>query len=253
MADPVHPVILIHGAWQGSWTFDLLVPLLGERGLRPVAVDLPGNGVDDTPPESVTLTTYLDHLTAVIDDVGGPATVVGHSGGGIIATALAEHSPERVASVIYLAGMCLPDGRDFGVLQEQVAGPGQVFGVSGDIVVADDGVTSTVSAEAAITYFLNDTDRSVAEQLVARLTPQPEGGRLIASPTTPERFGRIPKLYIEALDDRSMILEAQRAMQALVPDMPVVSIDAGHVPQFTRAPEVASAIAEFVADLNVAG
>lgn len=250
MTDREHPVILIHGAWQGSWTFDLLVPLLSERGLRPVAVDLPGNGVDDTPPEAVTLRTYLDHLAAVVDDLGGRATVVGHSGGGIVATAFAEHAPERVSSVIYLAGMCLTDGRDFGAFQEQVAGPGQVFGVSGDIVVSEDGSTSTVSAEAAITYFLHDADRSVAEQLVARLTPQPEGGRLIASPTTAERFGRIPKLYIEALDDRSMILAAQRAMQAFVPDMPVVSIEAGHVPQFTRAPEVAAAIAEFVSGLG---
>ena len=59
----------------------------------------------------------------------------------------------------------------------------------------------------------------------------------------------MPTLYIEALQDQSMILEAQRAMQQFIPDMPVVSMDAGHVPQFTQPAALAKLLVDFVATL----
>lgn len=242
------PFVLIHGAWQGSWTFDRLLPELSERGLIGVAIDLPGNGADDTDPADVSLALYLDALEQTIDELGGRAHLVGHSGGGVIATAFAERSPERTASVIYLAGMCLPQGMDFGELQELVAGPGQVFGISGDIQVSEDGLTSTVPIDRAIACFLNDCDYETAARAAARLTPQPERGRFITSPTTPERFGELPKLYIEATNDQSMILDAQRTMQRFIPDMAVVSLATGHVPQFTDPVGLANLLASFVAD-----
>ncbi len=214
-----------------------------------MAVDLAGNGIDDTPPEDVDLDVYVSQVGDAIDELGGRAAILGHSGGGIIATAAAERFPDKTAAVIYLAGMCLPTGMDFGELQEQVAGEGKVFGVSGDIVVSDDGLTSTVSTEAALKYFVDDIPEPIASEAAARLTPQPEGGRLITSPTTPENFGPIPKLYIEALKDSSMILEAQRAMQAFIADMPVVSMDCGHVPQVADPDGLTEILAEFLDDL----
>ena len=244
------PFVLIHGAWQGSWTFDRLLPELSELGLTGVAVDLPGNGADDTDPADISLALYLDVLENVVDGLGGRAHIVGHSGGGVIATAFAERSPERTASVIYLAGMCLPQGMAFGELQERVAGPGEVFGISGDIQVSEDGLTSTVPIDRAIECFLNDCDYETAAQAAARLTPQPERGRFITSPTTPERFGTVAKLYIEATNDRSMILDAQRAMQRFIPDMPVVSLPTGHVPQFTDPAGLARLLASFANGLS---
>lgn len=237
------PLLLIHGAWQGSWSFDALIPELDAVGLHGVAVDLPGNGADDTSPDDVTLETYLDFLEATVDGLGGRATIVGHSGGGLATTALAERTPERVASVVYLVGMCLPSGEDFGRLQARVGGS---VGISDDIVVAADGLTSTVPADKAVHYFLNDCEPALAARLAARLTPQPEGGRLVTSPATDACFGRIPKLYIEGLGDLSIPIEAQRAMQALAPDMEVVSLDTGHVPQVIDPRGVAAALADFV-------
>ena len=241
------PLLLIHGAWQGSWSFDALVPALDAVGLVGVAIDLPGNGVDDTPAEEVTLDLYLDALESSIDELGGKVSLVGHSGGGMVATALAERSPDRIASVIYLTGMCLPNGEDFGQLQARVGGP---VGISDDITVASDGLTSTVSREKAIFYFLNDCDPKQARAAADKLRPQPEGGRLITSPTTAANFGRLPKLYLEARRDLSIVLEAQRAMQALAPDMDVVSLDTGHVPHLADPGGVASAIDDFVRRLD---
>lgn len=38
-------------------------PLLADLGWDSYAVDLPGNGCDDTPPEAVNLAAYVDHCT----------------------------------------------------------------------------------------------------------------------------------------------------------------------------------------------
>ncbi len=243
------PIVLIHGAWQGAWTFDALRTRLDTADISSIAIDLAGNGFDDTAPDKVDLELYISQVGDAIDELGGRAAILGHSGGGIVATAAAERLPAKTAAVIYLAGMCLPTGIDFGELQTRVAGVGNVFGVSGDIVVSDDGLTSTVSPQAALTYFLDDIPEPIASQAAARLTPQPEGGRLISSPTTPENFGQLPKLYIEALQDSSMIIEAQRAMQAFIPEMPVVSMDCGHVPQVADPERLTEILADFLGGL----
>ena len=38
-------IVLVHGAWQGSWSFDLIKPLLAQTGWQVHAVDLPDNGL----------------------------------------------------------------------------------------------------------------------------------------------------------------------------------------------------------------
>lgn len=80
------PVLLIHRAWQGNWSWDVFVPLLAGAGFRPVAVDLPGNGRDGTPPESAGLDRSVDLLAETLDALGGQAHVIAHSGGGIAAS-----------------------------------------------------------------------------------------------------------------------------------------------------------------------
>jgi pimeloyl-ACP methyl ester carboxylesterase len=64
--------------------------------------------------------------------------------------------------------------------------------------------------------------------------------------TSAERFGRVPRLYVKALDDRSVILAAQRQMQRLVPGARVVSLPTGHAPQFSAPERLAGAIVPFL-------
>jgi pimeloyl-ACP methyl ester carboxylesterase len=59
------PVILIHGAWQGSWVWDRIIPTLARSaGITSVAIDLPGNGTDGTKAADVSLDLYVDPLGA---------------------------------------------------------------------------------------------------------------------------------------------------------------------------------------------
>lgn len=247
------PLLLIHGAWQGSWVWEALLPHLENLGMDAVAIDLPGNGADDTKPGDVSMETYLGFIENQLNTLGDRAVLVGHSGGGMVATAAAERFPDRVSALIYIAGMCLPQGTDFGELQERIAGPGGEFGISSSIRQAPDQLTSTVPVDAAVQFFLHDVDSTVAKAAALRLTPQPEGGRFITSPTTADNYGRVPKLYIEATLDRSVILPAQRLMQSFVPDMTVVSIESGHVPQVGQPANLAALISQFLDGLVDSG
>ena len=244
MADPV---VLIHGAWQGSWGWARLIPLLEDGGLECLAVDLPGSGTETVPPSEITLETCLDYLEGVLAEIGRPVSLVGHSGGGIIASAAAERFRDRINRIAYVAGMMLPSGMAFGDLQKELQGQeGFSQGISDRIVYSDDRQSSTVPPEEAAAIFFNDCPRDVAMEAAMKLTSQAEGARAIPPELTPERFGTLPRLYVEATDDRSVVLLAQRRMQELVPGAKVRSLPAGHAPQLSKPALLAEALIPFL-------
>ena len=89
------------------------MPLLQEQGHTVTAVDLPGNGNDDTPLAEVTLETYAEYLCGVLDSQDGPSVLVGHSLGGISISRAAELRPGKVAVLVYLTAVLLQDGETF--------------------------------------------------------------------------------------------------------------------------------------------
>ena len=100
--------------------------------------------------------------------------------------------------------------------------------------------------EAALAYFFHDCPPADAVAAAQRLTPQPDGGRTVRAHLTAERFGRVPRLYIEADADRSVIPACQRRMQALVPGAQVVTIPTGHAPQLATPELLAEALIPFL-------
>jgi pimeloyl-ACP methyl ester carboxylesterase len=242
------PVILIHGAWQGSWAWARFTPYLQAAGFVAHAVDLPGNGIDGTDPADVTFQACLQHVYGVIRALDRPVSLIGHSGGGLLATAFAERWPENVSRLVYVAGMMLPGGESFEDIVKSVSRQHpEATGIWPHLVWSADRRTSHVPSEAAIAFFLHDCPESDAAAAAAQLTPQGEGGRAVTTPATSERYGRIPRLYVETLDDRSVILPVQRAMQARAPGALVVSLPTGHAPQFSAPARLAEAIMPFLA------
>ncbi len=241
------PVLLVHGAWQGSWAWERFTPYLREAGLTGHAVDLPGNGVDGSDPADVTFEACLQHVNGIVRALGRPVSLVGHSGGGLLITALAERWPECVARLIYVVGMMLPDGTSFESLARAVQKDHpEASGIWPYLEWSADRKVSRVPADAAMSIFLSDCPEADAAAAAAKLTPQGEGGRAVTTPTTSERYGRIPRLYVEALHDRSVILPVQRAMQARAPGALVVSLPTGHAPQFSAPASLAEAIIPFL-------
>lgn len=222
-------VILIHGAWQGAWVWDDIVPRLAVAGIEAMAVDLPGSAPDVQDRASVTFADQVAHLASIVDALDGPVYVVGHSGGGLAASQIAEEMPDRIGGLVYLTGMMLPNGMPFAELVANVCE--EYPSAAGIWPYLDhlDGM-SRVPPAAAVEIFYQDCDSAAAAAAAARLTPQSDAARDVSPRVTPERFGSIPRVYIEALKDRSLIPQVQRRMQALTPGAIVHSLDTGHAP-----------------------
>ena len=190
---PERHVVLIHGAWAGSWVWDGLLDGLRSAGFTPHAVDLPGNGSDDTPATAVSLEIYTAHVCALIDQLEGPIQMVAHSGGGMTATAVAEKRAERIAGVSYVAGMMLPSGLSFAeACAELVSTAPEVSGVGPFLQRSADGLGTRVPAEIACALFFHDVPLPQALAAAQRLGVQPDSGRAVVARWTAERFGRLP-------------------------------------------------------------
>ena len=91
------PILFVAGA--GETALDWL-PILPSTALLStvVAVDRAGLGLSD-PAVRVSIQSQVDDLAAVLARVG-PAIVVGHSWGGLLAQLVAWHQPESVAGMV---------------------------------------------------------------------------------------------------------------------------------------------------------
>jgi pimeloyl-ACP methyl ester carboxylesterase len=97
------PLVLVHGLFDCSAGWKTFVA----RTHRPVvAFDLPGMGNSERPTRP-QISAYAEDLADGIDRLGvHDFTLVGHSLGGAVATALAERIPDEVAALVLLAPSC---------------------------------------------------------------------------------------------------------------------------------------------------
>jgi pimeloyl-ACP methyl ester carboxylesterase len=97
-------VVLSHGLGDDSSTWDALEPLLADTN-RVVSWDSRGHGLSDAPtdPSSYSLEAGVADLLAVVEEVGEPAHLVGHSLGGYLSLVIALRRPELVRSLALIA------------------------------------------------------------------------------------------------------------------------------------------------------
>jgi pimeloyl-ACP methyl ester carboxylesterase len=230
-------IVLVHGAWQGSWAFGAWTPLLEARGWTVHAVDLPGNGWGPAADGVANLDTYTAHVVSVIEAIGEPVVLVGHSGGGITVSQVAEAVPSQVRALVYLAGMMLPSGMTFvDLLKDVLAGlPGlHLDGIASWLDWNADHTATSVQIEGALRCFVQDCEPEAARAAAALLRPQPESGRDMRNRLTPASFGTVPRIYVECDDDRSVFPVLQQRMQALSPGATRILMHGGHVPQLAQ-------------------
>lgn len=254
--------VLVQGGWHNRESWRQLMSELDGRGHASVATDLPGAGTDQPPlapavlgtePSAVAGVTHAERTEAAVGAVreaagkgNGQVVLVGHSLGGATVSAVAEHVPDELKAIVYLAGLMAPDGMSAGELMGHEAMAGSEVM---SMLVADPEVVGALRIDAGS----SDPDyiALVRSALYGDLTDQQfemarlcihndESAVLLAEPLniTVERFGTVDRHYIKCTNDRAIPPDAQDLMIRLVDaEMPttttVHTIDTSHNAAFS--------------------
>ena len=224
--------VLIHGAWHGAWCWDKVASLLAKEGHTVVAPNLPGHGDDKTPISKITLRAYADCVCEVINIQSEPVILVGHSLGGIVITQAAEICPDNIQKLVFLTAFLLKNGETI----LQYAQEDTEALVLSHRVISEDKSYTKIKDEAIKQIFYADCSDEDVERARSLLSPQATAPSMTPVNTTKENFGRIPRIYIECLQDKAISPSIQRRMYTNLSCEKVVSMDTSHSPFFS-APE----------------
>ena len=235
--------VLVHGAFHGAWCWERLTPLLESEGHAVIARDLPGAGDDSTPWREVTLEGYGRAVTALMDEVDERVVLVGHSMGGIAISRAAELRPEKVRYLVYLAADLLRAGEsvmDVFAREENA----DSLALANFVSLEDGGLATTTEEGWRPAYFTDVSDDDMA-WIRPRLRPQAVAPLTEPMVTTPERWGSVPRAFIETAGDRALNLATQRLMQAGSPCDPVITLQTSHSPFVSAPGQLAQALLRF--------
>ena len=103
--------VLVHGSWQGAWSWDGVRDRLRAHGHRVITPSLPGRGDIG---EDRSWIGHDDNVAAVLAaldaDGAGPVILAGHSLGGVTISQVADQRPGRIAQLVYCDAFALEDG-----------------------------------------------------------------------------------------------------------------------------------------------
>jgi pimeloyl-ACP methyl ester carboxylesterase len=203
-------VVLVHGAWHGSWCFDRVLPLLAEAGVPAIAIDLPGHGNDHGP--FTDLHGDVARLVETLDGIEGDVVLLGHSYGGAVITEAGVHP--AVQHLVYLCAIALSE-------EETPASAGSAHvgtlsyegrpNVGEGIVIHPDG-TSTLESSAAAACLYNDCDPETVAWCVSKLGPQPMEN--LGQTPNAVAWRERPSTYVVCSDDLVIHPGVQAALAA---------------------------------------
>ncbi|HDR7948698.1 TPA: alpha/beta fold hydrolase [Bacillus toyonensis] len=227
--------VLVHGAWQGEWAWELVKPQLEALGHTVITLDLPGSGKDTTPSQNITLDSYVDAVTATINQQTEKVIVVGHSMGGIVITQTAELIPNKIDKLVYLCAF-LPQNREsLGSKLDGEAGP--------QFSINENDMTAELIPNLIEKTFLNATENEeIKEASSKKMRPQPLGPFQQQLKISEENFGTVDRIYIETTLDRAIPIDFQRRMNTETPCSKIITLEADHSPFFSKATELVNCL-----------
>jgi len=230
-------VVLIPGFWLGADSWRDVVPVLKEAGHTVHALTLPGLDPASTDRSRIGLADQVSAVVATVDALPGPVVLVGHSGGGSVASLAADRRPEHVWQVVYVDSGPLGDGDNINDSLPEVDGevPLPEWAAFDESELRD--LTEELRAR-----FLRD---AVAEP--ARVTSDR------AHPTSVRRYD-VPSTIIGCTmlaDQLNELVESGHPYVAEFGRMrrrTIIDLPTGHWPQYTKPRELGEAIVRALAE-----
>jgi len=225
--------ILVHGAYHGGWCWQPLIERLQAHGHDTVAPDLPGHAFADGWIGQQNMSNYINAIVDTIDGMDTPPVLVGHSMSGAVVAAVAEHRPDKLEKVIFLAAYIPANGES---VADVVRTDPQTHVTAGLVDVS--GVTAiSLKTGVLADAFYNDATSKQIGWVQDRI--QLQAAEPFRTPITisDENFGHVEKAAIVCRKDRAISCAHQRWMAERAGCHPVIELDTGHSP-FVTAPEL---------------
>ncbi|HYD60788.1 MAG TPA: alpha/beta hydrolase family protein [Noviherbaspirillum sp.] len=220
--------VLVHGAWQGAWSWKKILPGLWAAGHRAFPVSLTGTGerAHQLPPD-IKLRTHIDDVAAVVEaEELQNAILVGHSYGGMVITGLAGRMPQRIARLVYLDAVVPQPGESWSSthppqVQEQRR---QSIASTGSILPADPAMFGLIGEDA--------------QWVARRQRPQPGGVYDDPLHFDPTRVVALPRTFIDCTAPALATIAVMRERVRQQPGWQVVEIATGHMPMVSEPEEL---------------
>jgi pimeloyl-ACP methyl ester carboxylesterase len=104
--------VLVHGGWQGGWSYRRVARLLRQAGHEVYTPTLTGLGErSHLAHMQINLDTHIaDVANTILWEDLSEIVLVGHSYGGMVITGVADQVPERVKALVYLDALVPKNG-----------------------------------------------------------------------------------------------------------------------------------------------
>ena len=204
----------MHGAWHGSWCWELVLPLLRERGVDVRTVQLPSaSGFALRNPD---LAQDALAVRKAIDQAPGDVVVCGHAYGGMVISHSVVGNHPRTAHLVYLGAWVPGDGQSLRDIQGNR--PSWLHEYSG---------RTLPNLSAAASLFYHDCDPVTQQWAIRRLRPTSAatGFDRVHVPA----WHTVPASYIVCMQDRVLPAFLQKCLFVRRADQ-CWQLNAGHAP-----------------------
>lgn len=239
---PAPKLILVHGAWHGSWCWGPLESRLRERGVDVVSVELTSQGYDAS--SLGDLYRDAEVVRASASASPAPTVLLGHSYGGLVIYQAAQ-TLNNVSRLIYLAAF-LPEPGDslMAIVDPWIAAGSDVSWLQ----TTPDGLF-TIAPGKEREFFYHDCEPAVAAEAAGRLRPQSADS--FRQPVSPATQDGPPSVYVVCTEDSVILPQGQRLMARRADH--VVELSAGHSPFLSHPGPLCNLVLEQLAGGSAAG
>lgn len=224
-------IVLIPGFWLDGDSWAPITSALAAAGHEVHPLTLPGKSRGQTALTGIGLRTHVEAVLDVVDGLDGPVVLVGHSGGGTIAWAVADARPDRIARVVMVDSLPMPAGSP---INDELP-------VEGDTVPLPD--WHIFEPEDLI-----DLDDALRERFRAIAVPEPKGVAHEPTQLSDERRFAVPVTVIACQFPAELVRQAiangrdWAGELAAMQHLDIVELPTGHWPQLTKPVELAESI-----------
>lgn len=232
--------ILVHGAWEGSWSWEHVSPVLERLGHSVTAVDLHDRADADKTARNVTMASYVQTVVDQINQLDHKVTLVGHSMAGAVISLVAEQIPDKIEKLVYVAAFLLADGDS--VLEAMQRDPNGEF--LPELVFSDDQSSATATEQTWRAKAFHDVrEPRILEVLPLVDVPQATEPFMARVKVSKARFGAVSKAYIRTAIDKMVSPMLQDEMLENWKVEQVHVLHSGHFPTLSMPEALAELIA----------